>query len=193
MFELNQVAVIYKYSGDHQDGVASEALPAPLRVNLYDNLEFGFGVPGVSLRFTVTQGGGFLKVGDELVTEAVVATDQNGFAEVRWQLGAAGTAQEVRCFLQGVIGSPIFFTATSAADPESLPLSLNEILPAGGTSANSTSTAIVNVQPRHRSGHDHEHVILRPGRGRRHPGSGDLRLHGWKSQSAITPTKPLNS
>lgn len=144
VFEVNAVAVIYKTSGDLQNGVANQLLTAPLRVNLYDNLEFGAGVAGVSLNFAVTQGGGLLKVGDELVSEAVVATDNNGFAQVGWQLGAAGTPQQVTVTAPGVpLGSPLTFTATSAADPESLPLSLNEVLPAGGTTQNSTSTAIV--------------------------------------------------
>jgi YVTN family beta-propeller protein len=143
VFELNNVAVVYKYSGDTQNGVTGQVLPAPLRVNLYDQLEFGFGVAGVSLNFAVTQGGGMLKVGDQLVDSAIIATDANGFAQVDWQLGTAGQPQEVTVTGAGILGSPITFTATAAADPETLPLSLSEILPLGGTSANSTSTAIV--------------------------------------------------
>ncbi|HKW15612.1 MAG TPA: Ig-like domain-containing protein [Candidatus Krumholzibacteria bacterium] len=143
VFELNNVAVVYKYSGDAQNGVTGQVLPAPLRVNLFDQLEFGFGVPGVSLNFAVTQGGGMLRVGDQLVTSAIIATDTQGFAQVDWQLGSAGQPQEVTVTGTGILGSPVTFTATASADPESLPLSLSEVLPLSGTSANSTSTAIV--------------------------------------------------
>jgi len=143
VFELNQVAIIYKYSGDNQNGVAAEVLPAPLRVNLYDSPEFGGGVPGVSVTFTVTQGGGSLQAGSDFLTEVVVATDQQGFASVNWKLGTAGVPQQVRCRLDGVAGSPIYFNATSSNDPETLPLSVNEILPAAGSSGISTSTSMV--------------------------------------------------
>ncbi len=143
VFELNNVAVMYKYSGDTQNGVTGQLLPAPLRVNLYDQLEFGFGVPGVSLSFAVTQGGGKLKVADQLVSSAIVATDAQGFAQVGWQLGTAGQPQEVTVTGTGILGGPIIFTASSSADPETLPLSLSDVLPINGTSTNSTSTAIV--------------------------------------------------
>ena len=143
VFELNTVAVMYKTSGDTQNGVTGQLLTAPLRVNVYDQLEFGFGVPGVSMNFDVTQGGGLLKVGGQLLAHAIIATDGQGFAQVEWQLGAAGQPQEVTVTGAGILGSPVTFTATSAADPETLPLSLSEVLPLNGTSASSASTAIV--------------------------------------------------
>jgi YVTN family beta-propeller protein len=145
VFELNTVAVMYKTSGDTQNGVTGQLLTAPLRVNVYDQLEFGFGVPGVSMNFDVTQGGGLLKVGGQLLAHAIIATDAQGFAQVEWQLGTAGQTQEVTVTGAGILGSPITFTATSAPDPETLPLSLSEALPLQGTSSASASTAIITT------------------------------------------------
>ena len=145
VFEMNTVAVMYQYSGNSQNGVTNQVLPAPLRVNLYDQLEFGFPVPGVSLRFTVTSGGGALQAGNEFLPEVVVATDEQGFAEVNWKLGTAGQAQQVQCTGTGILGSPIYFTATSSVDPETLPLSINELLPVAGSTGISTTTAIVGT------------------------------------------------
>ncbi len=143
VFELANPAVIFEISGDNQSGVTGEFLSSPLRCQIFDSLEFGFPVPGVSVTVRVTSGGGLLKSGEDLVNEMVVATDQNGYVNATWQMGTAGLPQQVQFICTGLVASPVTFTATSAPDPESLPLTTNEILPAMLASNVSTSTAVV--------------------------------------------------
>lgn len=143
VFELANPRVIFEISGDTQNGVTGEFLPAPLRCRIFDELEFGFPVPGVSVTVRVTQGGGLLKSGEDLVSEMVVASDKDGYVEALWQMGTPATNQQVEFICQGLVASPVVFTASSAADPESLPLTVNEILPAILANNVSTSTAVV--------------------------------------------------
>jgi hypothetical protein len=129
VFELANPAVIFEISGDNQSGVTGEFLSSPLRCQIFDQLEFGLPVPGVSVTVRVTSGGGLLKNGQDLVNEMVVATDQNGFVDALWQMGNPALAQQVQFICTGLVASPVTFTATSAPDPESLPLTVNEVLP----------------------------------------------------------------
>jgi len=54
VFELANPRVIFEISGDTQNGVTGQFLPAPLRCQIFDELEFGFPVPGVSVTVRVT-------------------------------------------------------------------------------------------------------------------------------------------
>ena len=143
VFELANPAVMFRVSGHNQSGVTGQLLSSPLRVLIHDALEFGGPVAGISVNVRVTSGGGLLKSGEDFVSEMVVATDAEGYAEAFWQLGTAGVPQQVEFAALGVVGAPETFDAVSAPDPESLPLTLNEILPQDNASNVSATTAIL--------------------------------------------------
>jgi YVTN family beta-propeller protein len=145
VFETANPQVLFEISGDAQNGVTGQLLSSPLRCRVMDGLEFGFPVPGISVTVSVTSGGGLLKSGEDFVDHMVVATDQDGYVNALWQMGTAGVPQQVQFICAGLVASPVTFTATSAPDPESLPLSLNEILPQDGANHVSATTAIVTT------------------------------------------------
>lgn len=145
VFEAANPAVLFEISGDGQNGVTGQLLSSPLRCQIFDALEFGGPVPGISVQISVMSGGGALKSGEDFVQQMVVATDENGFVEALWRMGTAGQPQQVEFHAPGLVASPHNFTATSAPDPESLPLSVNETLPQDGANGVSATTAVVTT------------------------------------------------
>jgi len=93
-------------SGNSQAAPAGAMLPAPLVVRVTD--QYGNRVPGVTVAFTVTSGGGS-------VSPATAVTGAQGEAQVRWTLGpAAGTNTTT-----ATVGSltPVVFTVQASKLP----------------------------------------------------------------------------
>ena len=107
-------AALEVVSGGGQTGAAGAELADPVRVRVTDAR--GRPVPGASVTFAVTQGGGS-------VEPSTAATDADGRAETRWTLGPqAGQAQALGAavFAAGGAGAPLAqasATATANAGP----------------------------------------------------------------------------
>lgn len=89
------------FDGNNQSAAPSTALPDPIVAEVVD--EDGAGVPGVTVEFAVSQGGGTLSA-------ATATTDADGLASVEWTLGPTG-AQEVTASVDG-IATPATFNAS---------------------------------------------------------------------------------
>jgi len=133
-------------SGDAQMGVAFQELPAPVVVRL---LEAGKDkvVPGQTLNFRVTQGGGSVFAG-------AATTDKDGLAADYWTLGAPGPqVLEVRAVTASgqklVLGT---FTATATTPPPvtgavNFNWIVNGMAPASGCPAGGVVTFTSTVEP----------------------------------------------
>jgi hypothetical protein len=98
-------AVLQLESGDAQVGTAGEPLAASPAVKVTRK---GEGVPGITIAWAVTAGGG-------TATALTSTTDAQGLASIGWTLGTvAGAAQSLTATAAGFIGAPITFTATAA-------------------------------------------------------------------------------
>jgi len=93
--------------GDDQDGPISSTLPA-LQAKVAD--QFGNGVSGVTVTWTVTSG-------DGTVTPGTSDTDANGIAETELTLGATVGDVTVDADVTGLTGSPQTFTEHAIALP----------------------------------------------------------------------------
>jgi YVTN family beta-propeller protein len=127
-------------SGNNQNGVVNQVLPAPIRATT-----IGEGLPlsGLVMTFRVVSGGGGLVTPDGVVDEINVATDDDGFADVEWQLGPDVGEQLVEVIAEGIDQSPRVVTANASADPNTLPLSIAEVLPLNTSSDVSATTAVL--------------------------------------------------
>lgn len=94
--------------GNNQSATINAALANPLAVRITD--AFGNGVPGVTVAWEVTSGGG--AVGAPTSVSAA-----NGNATVTWTLGPTIGAQGAEASAAGLAGSPVAFTATGTAQP----------------------------------------------------------------------------
>ncbi|HEX6372544.1 MAG TPA: Ig-like domain-containing protein [Longimicrobium sp.] len=103
--QVSQVPTkVQKAAGDGQTAARSSAVPSAPRVLVVDALDNP--VPGVSVQFAVTSGGGS-------VTGATQTTDANGTAAVAsWLMGATLGANTLTATVAGV--APVEFTATAA-------------------------------------------------------------------------------
>lgn len=128
-------------SGNNQSGTAGTQLPAPTRVRILTRSGTG-PVDGVPIIFEA-QDGGALTVGDSLKTIATVATDAQGYAQVQWTLGPVTGVHQLDATAEGLGGSPLTFTASAVADPDTLPLSVAEVIPLDGTTGISPTTAVL--------------------------------------------------
>jgi len=98
-------AALQRMSGDGQSGIVGQALPNPLVVKVVDGA--GAGVPGVSVAWSVTSGGG-------TVSTATTTTDALGAATVTWILGPASAANTVSASIAGVPTiAAVLFSATA--------------------------------------------------------------------------------
>jgi len=93
-------------SGDHQTAAPGTVL-APFTVRVTD--EFGNTLPGVTVHWSIQQGGGTL-------SQATATTDNSGRASVTYQLPNLPATAKIRATLQGTSINTIF-TAISAAPP----------------------------------------------------------------------------
>jgi adhesin/invasin len=87
-------------------GTAVATAPSVLVTDAYNNP-----VPGVSVTFAVTSGGGSL-------SGAAATTNASGIATVgSWSLGTSAGANSLTATCAGLTGSPVLFTATGVAGP----------------------------------------------------------------------------
>jgi hypothetical protein len=89
-------------AGDAQRQPAGSTLPNPLRVQVTD--QYGNGVPGFSIVFTVESGEG-------VIDPTSVDTGDDGHANAVWTLGGTIGPQTVSADAAGLDGSPITFGA----------------------------------------------------------------------------------
>jgi DNA-binding beta-propeller fold protein YncE len=129
-------------SGNNQNGVVNQVLPAPIRATT-----IGEGLPltGLIMTFRVVSGGGGLMTPDGPVDEINVATDEDGFAEVEWMLGPIVGEQLVEVIAEGIDQSPRAVFANASADPNTLPLAIAEVLPLNTSSNVSATTAVLTT------------------------------------------------
>ncbi|MCI0452393.1 MAG: beta-propeller fold lactonase family protein, partial [Candidatus Latescibacteria bacterium] len=129
-------------SGNNQQGVVDETLPAPLRVQVTSSVP-GADLSGVTISYRVTSGGGSIVTSGGPVTNVIVTTDEDGFAQVSWHLGASLGAQSVNVQGPGLTGAMLVFQANANADPSTLPLSLGQIVPLHGSTDISPTTVLL--------------------------------------------------
>ncbi len=72
----------------------------------------------------------------------MAVTNSSGYAEVSWTLGSTVGAQSVTATAQGLVGSPLTFTADGVVDPQTLPLQLVDVQPADGASGVAVTTTV---------------------------------------------------
>ncbi len=95
--------------GDGQTARVSSAVPIAPSVKVIDPA--GIGVPGVTVTFAVTAGGGSVTGGDAV-------TNVNGFAALtNWILGPNAGANTLTATSGTLQGSPVTFNATGVANP----------------------------------------------------------------------------
>jgi hypothetical protein len=99
-------ATLQVYSGNNQSGTATLPLADSLKVVVVD--ANGIGVPGVSVSWSASSGGG-------AVSPSVMTSDSRGVARTRWTLGPTSGTQTVQASASGL--SPVTFTATAAPGP----------------------------------------------------------------------------
>ncbi|HET7461808.1 MAG TPA: leishmanolysin-related zinc metalloendopeptidase [Longimicrobium sp.] len=126
-----------RVGGDEQVGIPGGALAQPIRAKLMDRL--GNGVPGQTLTFAVTTGGGALSS-----TTAVTAAD--GTAAVNWTLGP-GTGGQTVTVTFGAVPAKVFgATAIATSIGTVLPLrGGNEAAMVGGTAPTAPAVRVVNA------------------------------------------------
>ncbi len=133
--------------GDQQTDTVGTQLDEPLIVRVLDVL--GAPVKNFSVRFKVTNGGGWLGNGSAMQN---VATDSTGAAMTTWTLGPNPGLNQVTTEASGLKGSPFMFQATAlgtsavAANAVELPKEFALLqntpnpFPANGTYDNPTTT-----------------------------------------------------
>ena len=99
-------AALAMRAGDFQNGIVGSALPTALAVAVTD--ANGAGVPGISVNWVVTSGGG-------TVSAAQTLTDASGMASTTWTLGRVPGANVVTAGVPGL--NPVSFTASATAGP----------------------------------------------------------------------------
>ena len=142
VYDFSYANFLMYISGNEQSGIIDQPLSAPLRVFVGLPDSGMVGVPGVPLKFSVTGGGGYFT--DSGQTTRVIATDQNGYAQIKWTLGnVVGTqSQFVTVEAIGLGGSPLQFIADSYDDPAALPLQFTQILPLNGSTGVSVTSLV---------------------------------------------------
>jgi len=100
--------------GDNQQGGVNSTLP-PLQAKVAD--QFGNGVPGVMVTWTVTSG-------DGTVAPGTSSTDNNGIAETELTFGATAGDVTVDAEATGLTGSPQTFTETAIVFPPTLTITV---------------------------------------------------------------------
>jgi hypothetical protein len=116
--------------GDDQVGIVAQPLAVGPTVRIY-SAQSGHPVPGVTVTFTVTEGGGTVSsaLADPNM-EIEVDTDAGGQAEVVWQLGSEPGRNVLQAAVAGAEGSPATFEARG--DPEGTVAGNEEFWASGG-------------------------------------------------------------
>ncbi len=97
-------AQLSKFAGDGQSGPKALTLPAAVTVRVVD--QFNNGVPGVTVNWLVTQGGG-------TVASPTTVTSTTGQASVAWTLGDSNGTNTITVSAAGL--PAVTFTATAVA------------------------------------------------------------------------------
>jgi len=121
-----------KTAGDLQTGPGGAALPVQVRVRVLDRL--GSPVPGQTVTFAVTQGGGTLSA-------TSVATGTDGAASTTWTLGAGTGAQALSATAAGTTPGSVTFGATAVAGPAAT------VAPSAGTNQGAMAGTALPVAP----------------------------------------------
>ncbi len=144
MYDFSSARTLELASGNNQSGVISTTLSAPLRVRVMGAQFEGQPlqpVAGIPVTFQAGPGSGVFPADGGYLNPVVVSSDEQGFVEVQWRLGTAVGAQTVTVSAEGLLNSGFNFSATAAADPSTLPLTLAEVLPLNNTANTSITTA----------------------------------------------------
>ena len=112
-FENRAHPALLKISGDNQKGTALASLSQPFVVEVQD--ENGSALPGISVTFAVTVGGGSLNT-------TITRTDENGRAQSTLTLGPNLGTNTVEVSAAGIQGTAIFY---AISDTESLPITVD--------------------------------------------------------------------
>lgn len=99
----DQPAVLTRRTGDNQIGQVGDTLPAPLEVRVTD--QYGNGVPGATVDWSVTSGGATL-------TASSTTADAQGITRVRVVMPATAGGVTVMAQVVGVVPT-VSFTATA--------------------------------------------------------------------------------
>jgi Bacterial Ig-like domain (group 1) len=99
-------SAISSAGGASQTALVASALPSPLSVVVND--AFGNPVPGATITWAVTAGGG-------AVSPASSATNALGIATTAWTLGGVAGTGTVTASAAGLTGSPVSFASTAIA------------------------------------------------------------------------------
>jgi hypothetical protein len=102
-----QATQMAAFGGDGQTAQVGTALPLELAVLVTD--EDGAAVEGVSVSWTVIEGGGS-------VSPASSTTNASGVASAGFTLGPTAGQQRAQAEVSGLAGSPVVFTATATDD-----------------------------------------------------------------------------
>ncbi len=113
--------------GDGQEAAPGQTLPFPLQARVANGQ---WPVPGVSVTFQVTQGGGAVDAGAGGQTQLTVATDANGLASCQWTLGNQDP-QQVVAFMAQAPDLTLAYNATISA--ASAGIHVRDILLSGRT------------------------------------------------------------
>lgn len=106
-------AKIILLAGDGQSADIGSAVATPPAVRILDAANIP--VPGFTVTFTVTGGGGSMNGGDATST---VTTNSNGVASVgSWTVGTTPGTNTITATASGLQGSPVTFTATGVQAP----------------------------------------------------------------------------
>ncbi len=117
-----------KVSGDGQTGLAGDKLDNPIVVAVLD--QYGNGVPGVDVDFTVESGGGSLD-------SSSTTTDAAGEARTGWTMGSSTGSNTASASSPGLNGDPVAFSAT-ATDLSVSGISPNPIVEGGTATISGT-------------------------------------------------------
>ena len=118
--------------GDNQSAVAGTMVPTPPAVVVRD--QFGNGVPGVTVTFAVTLGGGS-------ITGATPTTGTTGMAAVgSWTLGTEAGPNTLTATVAGLSGSPVPFTATGLSGE-----AVNLVLEAGDMQTDTVAATLATA------------------------------------------------
>lgn len=120
-------------SGNAQTGTAGAALAQPLRIIVTNS---GAPLAGQTITWGTTSGGSFAPPSSQ--------TGADGIATTTWTLGVAIVgAQSASATLAGASGSPVVFTATATAPPNTISVNNNLFQPAALTVAAGTTVTFI--------------------------------------------------
>lgn len=123
-------------SGNEQTGQQGQELDEPLKVKVTDGLEFA--LSDVPVYFTVN-------ASDGSVTEEVVQTDDDGFAQVNWTLGTINTSQGLVVKVKKANGDYIESVAEFTAEAEVASLELAGDLNFGDVATNDSAQLTLTI------------------------------------------------